>query len=128
MDLASTIPDKKVNVSRCTFSTYPVKFDHKLTPDLQKIASGGTDFSAIVEYQKDNNLLDAPVIVITDGYACFYGNDHPSNMNSNWHWLVFDGRGIGDRRVTKNIENYTDFVAWQLNKRCAKIDTQGPLE
>lgn len=111
MDLASTIPSKKVEVVCCTFSTYPVEFNPQVKPQDQKVASGGTDFSAIVKFMRDKSISHVPVIVITDGYAHFYDGDAPANMDKDWHWLVFDGEGINDRRVTKNVDNYTDFVA-----------------
>lgn len=113
IDLANSIPGRKVDVQCCTFSTYYVPLDHK--KDDQDIAQGGTDFEAIVEFIKTVPSSDkTSVIVITDGYASFgyYGRESgvPKNLNSHWHWLVFNGDGIQDSRVTKNIYKYKDYV------------------
>lgn len=116
LDLANTIPKKKVDVICCTFSTYPQKLDIDQEADSQKIAQGGTDFDAIVSFlQRQPNHEKIPVIVVTDGGARFGGwtgtSQLPANLHSHWHWLVFRGYRIDDRRVTKNIYEYEDFVA-----------------
>lgn len=111
MDLSQTIPSKKVEVVCCTFSTYPVEFNFNVKPEDQQIAHGGTDFSAITQFMKDKNLNSkVPVIVITDGYAGFYQDYPPSNLDNDWHWLVFRDGHMQENRVTKNIEVYEDFV------------------
>lgn len=109
MDLAQSIPSKKVDVICCTFSTYPVEFNQKLPVESQNIASGGTDFDAVSSFvakQKDSQKI--PVIVITDGYATF--GHTPNNLDSHWHWLVFDGGRCSDDRVQKNLYSYEDYV------------------
>lgn len=116
LDLANTIPKKKVDVICCTFSTYPEELYPDQSVQSQKIAGGGTDFDAVVKFLKAQpNYEKIPVIVVTDGGATFGGwsgrSPLPANAHSHWHWLVFKGYRIDDRRVTKNIYEYEDFVA-----------------
>lgn len=116
LDLANTIPNNKVDVICCTFSTYPVGLDTKTSLARQKIAAGGTDFDAVVKFlKKQTNHSKIPVIVVTDGGASFGGwgpqSPVPENLDSHWHWLVFRGFDIDDRRVRRNIHVYEDYVA-----------------
>jgi len=114
MDLASSIPKRKVDVICCTFSTEYAPFDPAIPPDQQNIARGGTDFRAVDQFVKlQRNYEKIPVIVLTDGYASFgWGSktEVPRNVDSHWHWLVFNGDGVQDQRVTKNIYKYEQYV------------------
>ena len=115
MDLARSIPKRKVDVVCCTFSTEHEPFNPDVKPEDQRIASGGTDFATVVEFvKKQKNWEKASVIVITDGYAQFgwygRGTPAPANLNTHWHWLVFNGDGVQDDRVTKNIYQYDEYV------------------
>lgn len=113
LDLANSIPKRKVDVRCCTFSTEYVKLD--IDQDLrgQKIAHGGTDFDAVAAFVKSENLDEnIHVIVITDGWARFgYGiKSTPPKLDTNWHWLVIGRPKISDERVKNNIYSYQDYV------------------
>ena len=112
LDLANSIPKRKVDVRCCTFSTQYVPLDIKRELDGQDIAHGGTDFNAVWEFVRSQDIKDAHVIVITDGYARFrYGYTAvPSNLDTNWHWLILENGAMQDGRVTKNLYSYRDYV------------------
>lgn len=104
--LARSIPQDRVDLRTCTFTS---SF-RELDIENPKYNSGGTCFSAIEQYIQKNVirkkgedakdkqgrklLKDYPksVIVITDGYADFYGNKRPSKdqLKDSWTWLMTD--------------------------------------
>jgi predicted metal-dependent peptidase len=100
--LAKSIPQDKVNLFVCTFTT---KY-RSLDLDHPFFSGGGTSFSAIEEYIQNkvigkkasdsNQILNnypKSVIVITDGYAAFNRSAKPSNqqLSENWMWLICNG-------------------------------------
>lgn len=117
MDLANSIPKRKVDVLCCTFSTEYVELDINRDLRGQDIAFGGTDFGAVkrfAESQRDGEKIH--VIVITDGHAEFGDWFHntpnaiPGNLDTHWHWLVFKTPKTRDDRITKNLHVYEDYV------------------
>lgn len=93
INLARSIPQDKVKVHACTFTTEYMPLDL----DNPRWRGGGTDFSPIEQFiRRDvvpNNDGKYPkaVVVVTDGYASFYRGMKPSTAHaSGWHWLLLD--------------------------------------
>jgi predicted metal-dependent peptidase len=100
--LAKSIPQDKVNLFACTFTTRYRDLDL----DQPSFSSGGTSFSAIEEYIQNKvightapnssqilNNYPKSVIVITDGYSSFNRGLKPSNqqLDESWMWLICNG-------------------------------------
>lgn len=117
LDLANSIPKRKVDVLCCTFSEEYVPLDINKDLSGQQIASGGTDFGAVKRFAETHRDSDKiHVIVITDGYAGFgswyasSSNAVPKNLDTHWHWLVFKNPMTHDSRITENLHVYEDYV------------------
>lgn len=88
-NIARSIPEDKIDVVACTFSTHFIPFDHN--KDRNIVASGGTDFSAVEKFvrniEEKRGAYPKAVVILTDGDAHFR-NEEPSNENmKNWHWV-----------------------------------------
>jgi len=93
INLAKSIPQDKVEVKACTFTSSYMPLDL----DNPKWRSGGTDFSPIEEFirthamPENDNKYPSAVVVVTDGYASFYQGMKPSkDQAESWTWLLLD--------------------------------------
>lgn len=90
INLAKSIPEDKVDLRVCTFTTTYRELDL----DNPKFGSGGTCFSAVEQFiqekvmPENKNKYPKAVVVITDGEANFsYGAPDDVNHDS-WNWLI----------------------------------------
>lgn len=93
VNLARSIPQDKVKVSACTFTTSYRPLDL----DKPKWYGGGTCFSPIEQFIRDKAMPEndgkypSAVIVVTDGFADFYRHERPTREQAqNWTWLLLD--------------------------------------
>ncbi len=90
--LAKSIPQDKVKLHVCTFTTSYRELDL----ENPKYNSGGTNFAAVEQFIRAKVLPEQKaqkypkaVVVITDGHAGFYGT-RPDNqdLEKSWYWLL----------------------------------------
>ena len=97
--LARSIPDDKVDVHCCTFSSYYLPYDHRA--DHNRIAFGNTRFSAVEEFIQDTiipstNKYPNAIVCITDGGSVFDYNLSPTQdqLDNAWTWVAIDARAM----------------------------------
>lgn len=122
--IAHTVPTDLIEVRCCTFSTQYVPFD--ISARNNRIASGGTDFSAIEDFIRqrvmtDNSNYPSSVVVFTDCQA-FFRSSAPTKkqLDDSWTWVDIvnrDGAGFGayytvrDGRVSGGqVFNAREFI------------------
>lgn len=105
--LAKSVPQDKIHVFCCTFSTNYVPFD--INSDKNRVAGGGTDFSAVERYIQHHvyEKLDSyptAVVVITDLDA-YFRKEKPGKKLKNWLFL-----NCGSH-LTQTKDSYANAVA-----------------
>jgi predicted metal-dependent peptidase len=99
--LARSIPQDKVDLHVCTFTTTYRQLDL----DNPRFPSGGTNFSAIERFIRDRVLKEQrrypkAVVVITDGQAQFRSGMAPSSeQTQSWHWLLTNSGRISASHI-----------------------------
>lgn len=132
VNLGRSIPRDKVEVFACTFTSQYMPLDL----DNPRWRGGGTCFSTIEDFiqthvvpENDGNYPKA-VVVVTDGYAGFYGGHRPSKENAEgWFWLLLTNSQVTETRRNlaaqygfrpENFEplnGYTsNSASWSANK------------
>jgi len=93
INLARSIPQDKVEVQACTFTSSYMELDIQ----NPKWRSGGTCFSAIEQFIRakampaNEGKYPKAVICITDGDASFYDSQKPTKEQAEgWFWLLLD--------------------------------------
>jgi hypothetical protein len=111
--LAKSVPQDKLKLFALTFTSVAQELDL----DNPSYRSGGTAFSPIEQYIRDNVMPELggkypkAVVVVTDGEAYFHDPKPGAKEGERWTWLLTDGGGFsyGDRPGTD--KRLDDFVA-----------------
>ena len=123
-DIALSVPEDKIDVMCCTFSVKYVPFDIHSTTN--RLASGGTDFSAVEEFIRKNVMTKnggqypSAVICLTDCEANFDDKRFAptqEQLDNNWTWIDIcnaNGRKFNgyllSRLKRENVLNARDFI------------------
>lgn len=98
--LARSIPQDRIKVFACTFTTSYQEFD---LDNPHGGGNGGTDFSPIGQFIDEkvkpelNGSYPKAVIVITDGEARFDRNTPTKEEEESWLWLISPSDRAGER-------------------------------
>jgi len=105
VNLGRSIPQDKVNVFACTFTSRYQPLDL----DNPRWNSGGTCFSAIEDFirtevlHQNENKYPSAVVVVTDGHASFPRSRPNTVQAEGWFWLL-----LGDYEKQLAVSNFAN--------------------